>query len=224
MTARNSVKIKICGLKSEEDSRMMNELKPDYIGMVFAPSSPRFLTEEGAARVVAALNGAVRRVGVFVNEDPKKIVRLCERGIIDVIQLHGSEDGEYLLALKTLVSCPIIVAVKRSKRGNLVDKSGCELGDSEGENLLETYVDADAFLVDTYLPSADGGGGVFAEMPKFTTDKKVFLSGGLNADNVSSALSLNPYAVDVSSGVESNGKKDYKKVEKFINTVRSYTI
>lgn len=224
MTANATVKIKICGLKTEADAIMMNELKPDCIGMVFAPQSSRYLTEEGAARVVAALNGSIKRVGVFVNEDTKKIVRLCERGIIDVIQLHGREDGAEIHALKRLFNLPIIKAVKRSRRGVIVGQSGEELDEREAKNLLDSFGDADAFLVDTYLMGADGGSGEFAAFGVLASDKPIILAGGLDSENVSLALKCLPYAVDVSSGVETDGKKDYKKVEKFINTVRSYTI
>lgn len=224
MTANATVKVKICGLKTEADAIVMNELIPDCIGMVFAPQSPRYLTEDGAARVAAALNRSIRRVGVFVNEDPKKIMRLCERGIIDVIQLHGYEDGEEVYALKRLFNLPIIKAIKRSKNGKIVRSGGVELNEDELKNLLDSYGYADAFLVDTYLKGADGGGGEFAAFGDLAADKPIILAGGLDCENVRIALKCRPYAVDVSSGVETGGKKDYKKVEKFINTVRSYTI
>lgn len=104
-------KIKICGLKRQEDICMVNDLVPDYIGFVFAKSS-RQVTAVQAGELKKLLLPSIKAVGVFVNEEQQKIVQLCEMGIIDLVQLHGDETQVYIQELKNRISCPVIKAVR----------------------------------------------------------------------------------------------------------------
>ncbi|MHA9740375.1 phosphoribosylanthranilate isomerase [Robinsoniella peoriensis] len=202
-------KIKICGLKRQEDIGMVNDLSPDYIGFVFAKSS-RQVTAEQADVLKKRLLPTIKAVGVFVNEDQQQIVKLCEAGIIDLVQLHGDEDMEYILELKSRISCPVIKAVRVQSSEQI----------RRAEELPCDYL-----LLDTYTKGQYGGSGqVFDRtlIPQLT--KPFFLAGGLTADNVAASIQeckkCEPYGVDVSSAVETDGVKDRQKIAEFILRVR----
>lgn len=202
-------KIKICGLKRQEDISMVNELSPDYIGFVFAKSS-RQVTGMQAEELKNQLLPSIKAVGVFVNEEQEKILHLCERGIIDLVQLHGDETQAYIQELKNLISCPVIKAVRVQSSEQI----------SRAEELPCDYL-----LLDTYTKGQYGGSGqVFDRtlIPQLT--KPFFLAGGLTADNVAASIKecqkCAPYAVDVSSAVETDGVKDRQKAADFILRVR----
>lgn len=105
------VKIKICGLKTGEDIRMANRLKPDFAGFVFADSRRR-ITPEQAAGMKKELQPEIRSVGVFVNEELERVVSLAESGVLDLIQIHGDEDEAYIRRLKERTEKPVIKAVR----------------------------------------------------------------------------------------------------------------
>ncbi|MCR4840594.1 MAG: phosphoribosylanthranilate isomerase, partial [Lachnospiraceae bacterium] len=109
-------KIKLCGLTRYEDILAVNELVPDFIGFVFWEKSKRYVTAEQAKVLKEKLNPSVKAVGVFVDEDPKVVAEIANAGIIDIVQLHGSEDEEYISKLRKLTPKEIIKAFKiRSK-------------------------------------------------------------------------------------------------------------
>lgn len=201
-----STKVKICGLRREEDILLANDCKPDYIGFVFAKSK-RQVSGETAAKLKQLLNSDIQAVGVFVNASIEEIAELCEKHIIDVVQLHGDEDQDYILELKKYVKNPIVKAVRVKNTEQIL----------EAENLP-----CDMLLLDTYTKGQYGGSGTtfdYELIPKLR--KPYFLAGGLTIENVTQAIMrCKPYAVDISSGVETDGWKDAEKVRTLIEKVR----
>jgi phosphoribosylanthranilate isomerase len=200
-------KIKICGLTRSVDITVVNEVLPDYIGFVFAKSR-RQVSETNAKELKAKLHSGIQAVGVFVNEDPEQIIRLCSLGIIDIIQLHGDENYEYIRKLKARVSNPIMKAVR--------------VRSSEDIRKANEY-DCDYLLLDAYSADQYGGSGEAFDWSLITkVNKPFFLAGGIEKDNVLSAITQTfPYAIDVSSGVETGGFKDRDKMNDIIAIVRS---
>lgn len=196
-------KIKLCGLSRPQDIQTANELKPDYIGFVFAPKSRRYVTPKQAAQLRGLLDPGITAVGVFVNEAPKAVAELLDRGVIDIAQLHGTEDEEYISALRALTDRPLIKA--------------CRI-DSEQDILAAQNSTADYILLD----SGDGGTGTCFDWSLVRQlERPYFLAGGLRVDNVGDAVAaLDPYAVDVSSGIETGGVKDTNKMIEFVHAVR----
>ncbi len=203
-------KIKLCGLTRPEDIEAANRLKPEYIGFVLWDKSSRFVSRQQAALLKKALLPAVNAVGVFVDEDPEAVASYLEEGIIDIAQLHGSEDREYMRTLRRLVpEREIIKAVRIEPENSLEDMllefRGCE---------------PDFFLFD----SGTGSGQRFNwdRIKGAEIARPFFLAGGLDPDNVAKTITeLGPYAVDVSSGIETDKKKDTAKMERFVKTVRN---
>lgn len=199
-------KIKICGLTRMADIEAVNYVHPDYIGLVFA-KSPREINEEAARRLKGALNPGINAVGVFVNDNILRIERLCREGCIDVVQLHGDEDMDYINQLKNITRKPIIKAIKVKGKEDI----------KTANQLPCDYLLFDSFTNDKY----GGSGTVFDWTIIGKISKPYFLAGGLNNTNVTRALMIaNPYAIDVSSGVESEGYKDREKIKEFISIVR----
>ncbi len=195
-------KVKICGLSRECDIEYANRLKPDYIGYVFWQRSRRYVTREQAEALTRRLDGAITPVGVFVDEEPELVSRLANDSTIKLIQLHGHENEEYLRELKSMTDAPIIKAFKI--RGD---------EDIEKANTFPS----DYILLD----NGYGTGQTFDWSFVRGIKRPFFLAGGVNADNVRDAIDkLSPYAVDISSGVETDGYKDFDKMLHFINKVR----
>ncbi len=195
-------KIKLCGLTQPQDIAAANELHPDYIGLVFAEKSRRRVTSQQAAGLKSSLSPEIPAVGVFLNNPPEEIVSLCRDGIIDIIQLHGTEDEDYLTRLRRLTDKPIIRA--------FVIRSVEDIRKAEDSS-------ADLVLLD----GGTGDGTVFDWQLLHRIRRPYFLAGGLNPENVADAVkNLHPFAVDVSSGIETEGKKDYDKMKAFLNAVR----
>lgn len=196
-------KIKFCGLRSVQDVEIANELSPEFVGFVFARGSRRRVSPELAREMKNALNPAIQAVGVFVRDDIDFVSRLLDDGIIDLAQLHGNETDDYLSALRSRSSKPIIRA--RSV------KTGADIEAARSDS-------ADYVLLDS------GGGGTgetfdWSLLRDF--DRPYFLAGGLDPENVKKALALlNPYVADVSSGIETDGVKDAKKMAAFVDAVR----
>lgn len=194
-----TVKIKLCGLSRAEDIAAVNRLLPDYIGFVFAKKSRRYVSPERAAELKALLDPRITAVGVFVNEAPENIADLIESGIIDAAQLHGDEDEEYIKTLKRLTGKTLIQAFRITDARD----AGAAMSSS-----------ADLVLLD----SGAGTGSVFDWELIRTVNRRYFLAGGLNSRNVGEAIeTLHPWAVDVSSGIETGGIKDAKKMADFIS-------
>ena len=189
-------KIKFCGLKTLDDIRAANEILPEYVGFVFAPKSKRFVTPAQAQKLRAALSEKICAVGVFVDEKISAVAELLNAGIIDAAQLHGSEDDAYIKNLRALSGKPIIKAFKV----HAVEESA-----------------ADFILID----AGAGDGKVFDWSLLKNFRREYFLAGGLTPENVGDAIKLlNPFAVDVSSGIETDGRKDFFKMTTFAEVVR----
>ena len=199
-----STKIKFCGLRTTEDVEYANELRPDYVGFVFARNSRRMVKERQAELLKSALEPGIIKVGVFVREDPERIANLLHHGTIDYVQLHGGEDAEYIRRLRELTDHPIIQAFR-------ID-SGKDLAAAEKS-------EADYILLD----SGTGGTGAAFNWELLKDFRRpYFLAGGLTPENVRDAIDqLHPYVVDVSSGIETDGRKDPVKMERFIDAVRN---
>ena len=195
-------KIKLCGLSLPCDIEVANELKQDYIGFVFAPKSRRYVTYKKAEELKSLLSPDIEAVGVFVNEPSPNIATLLKKGIIDIAQLHGDEDEDYIAELRLLTDKTIIKAF-RIKTANDI-------------KILEQST-ADDILLD----SGAGTGTVFDWDLLKSIQRPYFLAGGLDARNVASAIkTLHPYAVDVSSGIETDGVKDKTEMAAFVAAVR----
>lgn len=199
-------KIKFCGLTRIEDVEVANELMPEFVGFIFAEKSRRYVSIEQATTLKKILNPKILSVGVFVNADIKFIAEIAKRGIIDAIQLHGVEDKNYIAELRTLTKKIIIKAFKITSAIDL----------SRAENSTADYV---------LLDGGAGDGKTFDWHLLKNFPREYFLAGGLNVENVRDAIKLlNPYAVDVSSGIETNGVKDAIKMKNFQISVRSEKI
>ena len=199
-------KIKLCGLSRPCDIETANALQPDYIGFVFAKKSRRCVSPEEAKSLKQRLSPDIRAVGVFVNEDPEVVAGLLNENIIDIAQLHGSEDEAYLSRLRTLTGRPLIQAFRITSEG--------DLHRAEASSADEILLDAGA-----------GGGTAFDWSLLKGAKRRYFLAGGLNPQNVKAAIrDLRPYALDVSSGIETGGKKDPEKMAAFVTAVREENI
>lgn len=196
-------KLKLCGLVRICDIEAVNRLNPEYIGFVFAKKSRRYVDPAQAWELRARLDKGISPVGVFVNESPEAIADLVRSGIIDVVQLHGSEDEDFLRKLRELVSCPIIKAFSVKTPQDV--RIACESS-------------ADLILLD----SGGGGTGTVFDWDLLEPIRRPwFLAGGLSPENAADAIRrLAPYGVDVSSGIETDGVKDIQKMNDFVRAVR----
>lgn len=206
----SGVKIKICGLMRSKDIEYVNEFMPDYIGFVFAKSK-RQIDFDTAKRLKEKLDKSIKTVGVFVDEDIETIAQIVNEGVIEFVQLHGSEDESYILNLRQKLKSDI--AIIKAVRDNSLNNNILK------DNLLNKIsTNADFILLD----SGAGSGEVFDWDRKIVCNKPVFLAGGLNEYNVSEAIKkIQPFAVDVSSGVETAGFKDIEKIRSFIKKVKT---
>lgn len=195
-------KIKLCGLSRPCDIEAANALMPEYVGFVFAPKSRRYVSAEKAAELRRALSPDIAAVGVFVDEEIAPVAALLNSGIIDIAQLHGSESGQYIEKLRRLTDKPLIQAFRIA--------SGADVAAAEQSP-------ADYVLLD----SGEGTGRVFDWDMIQNLSRPYFLAGGLTPGNAADAVGrLHPYAVDVSSGIETGGFKDNSKMAEFVSAVR----
>lgn len=210
-------KIKICGLSRIEDIEYVNELLPDYAGFVFAKSK-RQVALEKAEILIKKLNRDIKTVGVFVNEDILTVKNIADKLKLKVIQFHGSEDAEYLSNFNGFTVWKA-VSIK-AEENNLPS-----ITEYQKEIDKTDKYDAEAVLLDSSVKGAKGGTGVNFDwdiIPKLNINKKLILAGGLSVVNVKEAvLKVQPYAVDISSGVETDGVKDFNKIKNFIERVRN---
>lgn len=217
------LKIKFCGLFRECDIDYANALKPDFIGFIFVEHSKRFVDFATAQALKSHLDSGIQVVGVFVDSPVERIMEALSEGIIDAVQLHGNENSAYISALKACMQSdlgkesPIIKAIRVSDSHSLAQslESSAQCG-------------ADFILLDS--PNA-GSGKAFdwnalAQRLVKSQDfvrafqTRFFLAGGVNAENIHSAIALKPFCIDISSGIESNGVKDFAKMQTIINAVR----
>jgi phosphoribosylanthranilate isomerase len=196
------VKVKICGLSLLCDIEAVNEAMPDYIGFVFAESR-RKITPRQAFTLREKLCPEIMAVGVFVDAPIENIIELVTKGAIDMIQLHGAEDEAYIQKIKALIDNPIIKAVSVNGKGDVQ-----KWNDTSADYLL--------------LDHQSGGTGETFDWDMIgDVSKPYFLAGGLNPENINTAIkTAAPFAVDTSSGVETDGYKDPSKITEFMRLVR----
>ena len=196
-------KIKICGLKRLEDIEIVNRHKPDYIGFVFADSK-RKVSHDLARQMKENLDSNIVSVGVFVDASADEILGLFDDGTIDIAQLHGSESEEFIKNLKdkTDNQLKIINAIEMNEGIDLK-----KYDNSEADYLL--------------LDSGKGSGKTFDwKLIRKDLKKEFFLAGGLTSSNISQAIEeFKPYAVDLSSSLETDGFKDENKIKEIMEAI-----
>jgi len=204
------MKIKICGITNVEDAKVAWESGADALGFVLYAKSPRYVEPQLIKSIVSTLPPFVVSVGIFVNESSKTVQNIMEKCGLTYAQLHGDESPEYCATLGR----PILKALRLKDRSSFLS-----LAEYRGRAGVK------GFVVDTFSESAYGGTGqttdwsLAAEVANATT---ILLAGGLTPDNVQEAITqVQPYGVDVSSGVEASpGKKDHDKVRAFIHAAQ----
>lgn len=201
-------KVKICGITNLDDALFAVEAGADALGFIFFDNSPRNLRPEDAAGIIEKLPPFVTAVGVFVNETPGRIRDIVRSTGLNAVQLHGDESPGFCKGLGLKAIKAFRVRVK------------------DDINRLKGY-EVSAFLLDTFKEGVHGGTGETFDWDIAIKAKRfgrIILSGGLTPDNIREAVAkAAPYAVDVSSGVEERpGKKDLKKVRKFIEQVKGH--
>ena len=195
-------KIKMCGMCRIEDIEYANKILPEFVGYIFAEKSRRFITPEKAESFTEILDNRINPVGVFVNADIEYISDIAERKIINIIQLHGNEDDDYINTLRKKTNLPIIKAFKV--------KSVDDVKNAENSQ-------ADMILLD----SGEGSGELFNHDFLKNINRPYFLAGGLNPENIRRIIEkFSPYAVDVSSGIETDKIKDFDKMKAFADAGR----
>ena len=197
------VKIKICGIKRLEDIEIVNRYNPDYIGFVFADSK-RKVSHDLAKELRNNLDSDIIPVGVFVDSPQDEILKLFDEGIIEIAQLHGSESEQFILDLKKKTDGELktINAIEMTQEVDLL-----EYNDSNSDYLL--------------LDSGKGSGKTFDwSLIRKDIKKEFFLAGGLNSKNVTQAIDeFNPYAIDLSSSLETDGFKDENKIKEIMEVI-----
>ncbi len=213
-------KIKLCGMMKPCDIEYANRVKPDLVGFVFA-NTRRKISATQAKQFREALDAEIPTVGVFVNEDIPVIASLVQDGCIDMIQLHGEEDADYIRRLREICDVPVIKAVKVQTVEQIRQVAALPV---------------DYLLLDTYRKGVLGGTGeafdweLLREAKAAAGDtaegelfgKPYFLAGGLHAGNLREAAALGSYGLDVSSGIETDGSKDFTKMVEVMELVRKF--
>lgn len=213
-------KIKLCGMMKQCDIEYANRVKPDLVGFIFA-NTRRKISAAQAKQFRKALDAEIPAVGVFVNEDISVIVSLVQDGCIDMIQLHGEEDADYIRRLREVCDVPVIKAVKVQTVEQIRQAAALPV---------------DYLLLDTYRKGVLGGTGeafdweLLREAKAAAGDtaegelfgKPYFLAGGLHAGNLREAAELGSYGLDISSGIETDGSKDFTKMVEVMELVRKF--
>lgn len=200
-------KIKICGLRRIEDIEAVNACLPDYAGFVFAKGK-RTVTEDEARALRNHLAPEIVPVGVFVNAPVEQVAKLLNENVIDIAQLHGDEDSDYIKELRVLMN-----------RGRLIKA----IRAASPESLkLGRKLDVEYLLFDAFSHKEYGGTGETFDWTWIKdVEKPFFLAGGINSENVEKAMEMvYPFAVDVSSSVETEGWKDKDKIIDIVTKVK----
>ncbi|MHB1153939.1 MAG: phosphoribosylanthranilate isomerase [Eubacteriales bacterium] len=196
-------KIKICGLTRKCDIDAVNAVFPDYIGFVFTQSR-RQISFEQAAILKYYLSDKIQSVGIFKDSPFEMIMQAVNSNIIDIIQLHGIEDEDYIKKLKSITSKPVIKAIRADNAEDILPWN----------NSISDYL---------LLDNGKGGtGNMFDWSLAAVCGKEYFLAGGINQTNIEKALDLNPYCIDISSGAETCGLKDNFKIKALTETTHTY--
>ena len=209
-------KVKMCGISKVETIPAVVEAKPDYMGLVFAPSK-RQVTVEQAEILVEELHKqcinhydtkVVKTVGVFVNETLDNLVRIADTANLDAVQLHGDEDETFIQSLKERTNVEVWKAIQIRTAAD-----------------TEKWIDssADMLLFDAYHKDERGGTGEVFDWSSLDAFERPFmLAGGIDSTNVARAIrTVRPYGIDISSGIETNGVKDDEKITAFTKIVKS---
>ncbi len=213
--------VKVCGIKRIEDVEFLNKLQPEYAGFVFCKSKRQISLEFGKV-LIEKLDSRIKKVGVFQDNPLEEVRYTAEALKLDVIQLHGSEDENYIKNLYPFnIWKSISVNVPDYVEENFKDKVEFY---KAAINKISKY-NIKAVLIDSSTKGSKGGGtGISFNwdiLKNMTLTKPIVLAGGLDACNVGKAIEIvKPYAVDVSSGVEENGIKSFEKIEQFIEKAR----
>ena len=201
------MKIKMCGLRRPDDIIYANEYLPDYIGFVFAESRRKVSGEE-AKNLGAQLDPFIKKVGVFVNEPVRSLITISKQAGLDIIQLHGDEGEEYIKEVKHETGKELWKAVRVRMVKDI----------QEAQRLP-----ADKLLLDSFSEESYGGTGKvmdFAVLDQADIRKPYFIAGGLTVENLPEILKkAEPYGIDISSGIETEGVKDREKMLKVIQCV-----
>ncbi|MBR3268711.1 MAG: phosphoribosylanthranilate isomerase [Oscillospiraceae bacterium] len=204
MSISSRTKIKICGLMSEQDAEYVSEACADFAGVILAPDRKRTVSAETVKRIRRALNPDIPLTGVFVNAQIAEICAFAEKGLIQLVQLHGQEDAAYLMKLRKRCSLPVIQAFRI---------------ESERDLRQAEHSEADLVLLDHGIGGT--GEGFDLSLLEKGFSRPFLLAGGLHPGNVAAAVSgYRPCGVDVSSGVETDGRKDSEKMKAFVTEVR----
>ena len=201
------MKVKMCGMRRKEDIAYANEVKPDAVGYIFFPKSKRYVTGQQAKEFDQDLDQDILSVGVFVNETIEKVIEIANQVPLDVIQLHGDEDHTYIEQLKQQTDKEIWKVVRVKDTNDI----------KEAEKLP-----VDKLLLDTFTEEKDMYGGTGKVMnynliPKEEISKPFFIAGGLHSNNIKEIIKkVHPYGIDISSGIETDGYKDLKKMKEIM--------
>lgn len=206
-SANGPVQIKICGLRTLSDVQAVNGQLPEYTGFIFDPSRKRYISPEQAEELRRRLDARIRPVGVFVNAGTEEIRRVLEICRLDMVQLHGQETDEEIRRLRE----------EYKGRSELCIVKAFRIENEEDVRKAENSA-ADEILLDH---GAGGTGESFDWSLLKNCRRRFFLAGGLTPDNVQLAIEeAKPYAVDVSSSLETDGRKDPCKIRRFVTAVR----
>lgn len=203
------MKLKFCGIRRIEDVTYCNVFRPDYMGMILSSGFRRSVSIAEAAALVREKCQDIAAVGVFVNAKPEEIVRVLRAVPLNVIQLHGSEDAAVVAAVREGTGLPVWKAVRVR---------------SEAEIRKAEQLGADQLVLEGYVPGQVGGTGVTANwdlIAKASPQMPFFLAGGLKPENLKEAVQkVHPAGIDLASGIETEGFKDYEKMKKIVKIVR----
>ncbi|SMC86759.1 phosphoribosylanthranilate isomerase [Papillibacter cinnamivorans] len=203
----SGTKIKICGLFRPQDAKYVNDAMPDYAGFVFYEKSRRYLPPEEASKLREAIDPKIRTVGVFVGSSKEQIAQIYREGSISIIQLHGDENDAYLEELRGMLP-------------------GAEIWKAHKIRSEKTLEAAAKCVADRVLLDNGCGTGERFDWSLLLSFRRPFiLAGGLTPENIPEAVKLcRPYALDVSSGVETDGVKDGYKILSAVRAARKYEI
>lgn len=242
--------IKLCGLRREEDIRIVNEVMPEYAGFILAEGRRRSITPERMRELTSILAPGIRRVAVFLDQDPEWICHLAQQDLMDLIQLHGSESDEVIRMLQKKTGRKVIKVIRiDEKKGSGINPDSTEQNSTEQNEIEQNEIEqngtkqnrtgedpdnrrkivqeiarrAQECPADLILldHGAGGSGEAFDWTLAGAFSRDFILAGGLTPENVREAIDrTHPMAVDVSSGVETDHAKDREKVQRFVQTVR----
>ncbi len=223
-------RIKFCGMRRDEDIQLANQFRPDYIGLIFAPSK-RQVTPEEACRLVGQLDAGIAPVGVFVDQDPATIAAIATAAGLAAVQLHGHEGSAQWAELKSLLPSTVAIwqkiaipvdRIEAAKRLEMVENEIRRINPQGPAGPAD--LQPDVWLLDTEIGGQSGGTGrtfPWDLLSGFAARHTVACAGGLNPANVADAIrTLHPAIVDCSSGVERNLIKQADLMDAFCRNVR----